>query len=360
MLRNKLAALLCLSTLTSALAAPPNDLRIVSTDVEGAAAILIKTPEGQSVLIDTGWAPGQGSPQAASQPTSADRIAQAAATLGVTRIDYLIMTHYHADHLGGLEALLARLSVDTFVDHGPNLEPMRPNPTPQQRANAPETRYSAWTAAWQGHRHLSVRAGEMLDVGSLRIRFVASDGAVLDSALPGAGTSNSACANVPPPPRVGGDENNRSLGMLVTFGPTRILNLGDLTWEKEIALLCPTNKIGKVDVYFVTGHGMGLSSSPPTAALEPRVAIMQNGPLKGGDADVIQTVQAYPGLEGFWRTHDTVRYPALNGDPNYIANRDGVPDQGNAITLDITPTGAITVKNLRNSFSRTYRARATR
>ena len=358
--RNVLAALLFLSALTPALAASSSDLRIVSTDVEGAAAVLMKTPDGKSILIDTGWAPGQGSPQAASQPTSADRIARAAAMLGVTRIDYLVMTHYHADHLGGLEALLARFPVDTFVDHGPNRELMRPDPTPQQRANAPETRYPAWTAAWQGHRHLSVRAGEVLDVGSLHIRFVASDGAVLDSALPGAGASNPSCANVPPPPRVGGDENNRSLGMLMTFGPTRILNLGDLTWEKEIALLCPANKIGKVDVYFVTGHGMDLSSSPPTAALEPLVAIMQNGPLKGGDADVIQTVQAYPGLGGFWRTHDTVRYPALNGDPDYVANRDGVPDQGNVITLDITPAGAITVTNLRNTFSRTYTARATR
>jgi competence protein ComEC len=354
------AFLSCLLALTPALAGPSGDLRIVSTDVEGAAALLMKTPEGKSILIDTGWAPGQGSPQAASEPTSADRIIQAAAMLGVTRIDYLIMTHYHADHLGGLEALLAKLPVDTFVDHGPNREPMRPDPTPQQRANAPQTRYPAWFAAWQGHRHLSARAGEVLDVGSLRIRFVASDGAVLNGSLPGAGAPNPACTNVPPPPRVGGDENNRSLGMLMTFGPARILNLGDLTWEKEIALLCPTNKIDKIDVYFVTGHGMNLSSSPPTAALEPLVAIMQNGPLKGGDADVIKTVQAYRGLEGFWRTHDTVRYPALNGDPDYVANHDGAHDQGNAITLDITPGGIITVTNLRNSFSKTYRARAAR
>jgi len=352
--------LLLAALLLAPLPASAADLRILSIDTEGGAAVLMETPEGQSVLIDTGWAPGQGAPQAAGLPSSADRIADAARTLGVNRIDYLIMTHYHADHLGGLEALLAQLPVETFVDHGPNREPMRPDPTPQQRANAPEARYPAWVAAWQGHHHLSVRMGDVLDVGSLHIRFVASDGEVLDGPLPGAGAPNPACANVPPPPRTGGDENNRSLGMLMTFGPTRIVNLGDLTWEKEIALFCPLNKLGRADIYFVTGHGMDLSSSPPTAALEPQVAIMQNGPTKGGDADVIHTVTAYPGLQGFWRSHDTTRYPDLNGDPNYIANRDGEPDQGHAIAVDVSEGGQITVTNTRNDFSRRYRARDAR
>lgn len=346
-----------LLTAAPALAAPSQDLQIISTDVEGAAAVLLRTPDGKSILIDTGWAPGQGGPNAATLPTSADRIAAAAASLGITRIDYLIMTHYHADHLGGLEALMAKFPVGTFIDHGPNREPMRADRTPQQRANAPEARYPAWVRAWQGHAHISAKTGQVLEIGALKIQFVASDGDVLEAALPGAGQANPACSNVPPPPRVGGDENNRSLGMLMTFGKTRILNLGDLTWEKEIALFCPVNKVGKVDVYFVTGHGMNLSSSPPTAALEPRVAIMQNGPLKGGDADVIRTVEGYPGLQGFWRTHDTSRYPALNGDANYIANRDSAPDAGNPITLDITPDGAITVTNGRNGFSKTYNAR---
>jgi len=352
-MKSHLAALLLLS----ALPANAADLHIAAVDVEGGGALLLKTPEGKSLLIDTGWAPGQGGPDAASLPTSAERIADAAMTLGITRIDYLVMTHYHADHLGGLEALLAKLPVDTFVDHGPNREPMRADPTPQQRANAPEARYPAWTAARQGHRHISVAMGDTLDVGSLRIRFVASDGKVLDKPLPGAGAANPACANVSPPPRVGGDENNRSLGLLMTFGRTRMINLGDLTWEKEIALFCPTDKVGPVDIYFVTGHGMDLSGSPPTAALKPQVAIMQNGPLKGGDADVIRTIESYPGLKALWRSHDTRRYPELNGDPDFIANRDGEPDEGRAILLDVSRRGKIAVTNTRNGFTRRYTAR---
>lgn len=353
-MKNPLFGIVIYALLAWSPAAVAEDLQIVAVDVEGGAAVLFKTPEGKTALIDTGWAPGQGGDEAATLHSSADRIAAAAATLNITRIDYLIMTHYHADHLGGLEALLARLPVGAFVDHGPNREPMRANPTPQQRANAPETRYPAWVAAWQGHPHISAHAGDVLDIGSLHIDFVASDGQVIRAPLPGAGAANPACANVPPPPRTGGDENNRSLGMYMTFGSTRIAYLGDLPWEKEIELFCPINKMGKADVYFVTGHGMDLSSSPPTAAIEPRVAVMQNGPRKGGDANVIKTVEAYSGLQGFWRLHDIRRNAELNGDADFIANRDGDQDKGYLILISVDRGGGIMVTNGRNGFRQHY------
>ncbi len=341
------------------------DLKIVTVDVEGGAAVLFVTPEGKSLLIDTGWAPGIGGPRRISgappqppAPSSADRIAAAAASLEITKIDYLLMTHYHADHLGGLESLLAKLPVRTFIDHGPNREEPPPNATPRQLAFATSTLYPNWVAAYQGHRHIAARVGQTLDIGSMRLEFITSDGSVLDTPLFGAGQPNPLCAGVPKMDRNGGEENVRSVGALITFGKTRILYLGDLTWNKEIELLCPINKIGKVDVYFVTGHGMNLSSSPPTGALDPLVAIMQNGPTKGGDAAVIKTVNAYPDLEAFWRVHYSVRYPDLNGDPNYIANLNGVRDQGYPIDLDVTRGGEITVTNGRNGFSKAYKARA--
>jgi glyoxylase-like metal-dependent hydrolase (beta-lactamase superfamily II) len=110
------------------------DLRIVTVDVEGGAAVLFATPEGKSLLIDTGWPPGIGGPRPApgapsrpTLPSSADRIAAAAASLGVTKIDYLIMTHYHVDHVGGLQSLIAKIPVETFIDHGPNREEPPPN-----------------------------------------------------------------------------------------------------------------------------------------------------------------------------------------------------------------------------------------
>jgi competence protein ComEC len=343
------------------------DLKIVTVDVEGGAAVLFVTPEGKSLLIDTGWPPGIGGPRPApgtppppAMPSSADRIAAAAASLGVTKIDYLLMTHYHLDHIGGIDALIAKLPVSNFIDHGPNREESPPDATPRQLTFASATLYPKWTGAYQGHGHITAQVGQKLDIGSMRLEFVASDGNLPDVPLKGAGQPNPFCAGVPQMDRDGGAENARSVGTLITFGKTRILYLGDLTWNKEIELLCPVDKVGKVDVYFVTGHGMNLSSSPPTAALDPLVAVMQNGPNKGGDEAVIKTVNTYPSLKGFWRIHYTVRYPDLNGDPNYIANLNEVPEQGYPINLDITSGGEMTVTNSRNDFSRTYKARAAK
>lgn len=343
------------------------DLRIVTVDVEGGAAVLFVTPEGKSLLIDTGWPPGMGGPRpmpgappAPPMPSSAERIAAAAASLGVTKIDYLLMTHYHVDHLGGLQALLAKLPVGTFIDHGPNREDLAANANPRQATMAPATLYPGWVAAYAGHGHITAEVGKKLDIGSMHLEFVTSDGHVPDAPLPGAGQPNPLCSDVPPKEKDGGQENVRSVGTLITFGKTRILDLGDLTWNKEIELLCPVNKVGKVDLYFVTGHGMDLSSSPPTAALAPVVAVMQNGPTKGGDEAVIKTVDSFPGLEGFWRLHYSVRYPELNGDPNFIANLEPLPDQGYSIGMDITPRGEITVMNGRNQFSKTYKEHGDR
>ena len=342
------------------------ELKITVVDVEGGAATLFLTPEGKSLLIDTGWPPGMGGPQPTpGEPppppasSSADRIAAAAAAMGITRIDYLEMTHYHVDHVGGLQSLLKKLPVDTFIDHGPNQQELPPNANARERATSPATLYPGWVAAYQGHHHITVHAGQTLKIGSLHLQFVASAGKVINMPLPGAGELNPLCTHVAQKARTGGEENVRSLGTLITFSKTRILDLGDLTWNKELELLCPVNKIGKVDVYFVTGHGMDLSSSPPTAAFDPLVALMQNGPRKGGDPDVVRTVDQFPALEGFWRLHANAQYPEMDGDPHYIANLNGEPDHAYPLRLVITWDGKITVTNPRNGMSRTYQARAT-
>ena len=341
------------------------DLKIAVVDVEGGAATLFLTPEGKSLLIDTGWPPGMGGPAAkpgaspAPATSSADRIAAAAAAMGIEKIDYLEMTHYHVDHLGGLESLLKKLPVDTFIDHGPNRETLPPNARARAGGPSPATLYPQWLAAYRGHRHITVHAGQTLKIGLLHLQFVASDGKILGMPLPGAGEPNPPCMQVARKEATGGEENVRSLGAVMTFGKVRILDLGDLTWNKELELLCPVNMIGKVDVYFVTGHGMDLSNSPPTAAFDPLVAVLQNGPRKGGDPDAIRIVDSFPELEGFWRLHANARYSEMNGDPHYIANLNEEPDRAYPIELDIARDGTITVTNPRNDFSRTYQARGT-
>jgi len=358
-------ALACPLVLAQGPSAPlDKDLKISVVDVDGGAATLFLTPEGKSLLIDTGWPPTMGGRRPRADATqnspiisSADRISAAAAALGIKKIDYLLMTHYHVDHVGGIDSLLKELPVDTFVDHGPNREMIPENPR-QAAASWPTALYPRWTAAYAGHKHLTMRVGQSLKIGSVELQFVASDGSVLPGHLSGAGESNALCAGVPQMERTGGDENVSSLGMLITFGKTRILDLGDLTWNKELELLCPVNRIGKVDVYFVTGHGMDISSSPPTAAFDPLVAIMQNGPTKGGDQAVVKTVRAFPDFEGLWQAHAYVRDPELNGDPDYIANLDQQPDKANPISIEISPAGQIKVANTRNHFSKSYTARA--
>jgi hypothetical protein len=217
-----------------------------------------------------------------------------------------------------------------------------------------------WERVISGHDHITAETGHTLDIGSMHLEFVIADGKVPAKPLPGAGQPNPLCAGVQPMERDGGEENARSVGTLITFGKTRFLDMGDLTWNKEVELLCPVNRIGKVDVYVIDGHGMDVSSSPPTAALDPLVALMQNGPTKGGDEVVLKTVHTYPDLKALWSNHYSVRYPDLNGDPNYIANLGGVPDQTYSISLDITPAGDITVTNSRNKFSQSYKARAAK
>ena len=342
-------------------------LRIVSVDVEGGTSLLFVTPEGKSLLIDTGWPPGAGGPRALpgappSPPgaSSADKIAAAAASLGIKKIDYLILTHYHVDHAGGLEALLAKLPVENYIDHGPNREIRALAPGATASPNSTAVLFDKYQLLAKGHPRIIAQVGQQLDIGSMHLTFVTADGAVPDAPLPGAGQPNPLCAGVPDMARDGGEENSRSVGTLITFGKTRILELGDLSWNKEKALFCPTNKVGPVDVYIVTQHGSNLSSSPPSAAVDPIVAVMGNGPSKGGDDDPIRTVEHFPHLEGFWREHVAVAHPDLSGDPNYIANLDWIPDQNFTVDLSITPQGAITVSNGRNRFSKTYQARGAR
>src|SRR5258708_22716554 len=89
-------------------------VEIFFIDAEGGQATLIVSPSGQSLLIDTGWRGFDG--------RDAERIAQAAKAAKIKQIDYLLITHYHRDHVGGVPQLADRLKVVNFLDHGPNME----------------------------------------------------------------------------------------------------------------------------------------------------------------------------------------------------------------------------------------------
>jgi competence protein ComEC len=354
------AALSCVALAGSGQsAAATTALTMLSIDMEGGGGTLFVTPAGRSLLIDTGSPPGSGVRDGLDGARNGvDRIVAAAHSLHVDRIDYLIITHYHADHIGGVFELLARMPVGTVIDHGPN----RDVPIPEEAADSIGNRmvqdsirnYAHYLEAIRGHPHLIARAGDVLHFGALTDTIVASDGNAIVKPLPGAGNPGAHC-DAPPMAANGGLENEKSVGSILSFGKVRIAALGDLTWNREHDLFCPIDKVGHVQVLLVTNHGMALSSHPASlAALRPDIVIMGNSATKGAVPATVSTINATPGLQGFWKLHASINYADLNGDPDYIANPNPAPDQGQNIRLDIARDGRVTVTNSRNGFTRTY------
>jgi hypothetical protein len=337
-------------------------LTMLGIDMEGGGGTLFVTPEGRSLLIDTGSPPGSGVRDGLDGARSGvDRIIAAAHSLHLQRIDYVIITHYHADHIGGVFELLARMPIGTFIDHGPNRDvpfPDQPEDSIGNRMARDSIRnYARYLQAIIGHPHVEARPGDVLHFGSLTDTIVASDGAAIVKPLRGAGGRGAHC-DAPPMADNGGLENEKSVASILSYGKVRIAAFGDLTWNREHDLFCPIDRVGHVQVLIVTNHGMAQSSNPASiAALRPDIVIMGNSATKGAAPATVDAIEATPGLQGFWRLHASTAHPELDGDPDYIANPEPAPDRGLGIRLDITRDGRITVTNARNDFTRTYRIR---
>lgn len=308
-------------------------------DVEGGQATLIVTPQKESLLVDAGW-PGYDN-------RDANRIIAAAKKAGVKQIDYLMITHYHRDHVGGVEQLAGLFPVKTFVDHGPNTE----------TGKAADELSQSYNRAVAKGKHLVLKPGDRIPLKGLDVRAVAARGEAISAPLKGAGQANSLCSAAP---RKDADptENARSLGIAMDFGKFRFVDLGDLTWNKEVDLVCPSNRLGKVDVYLTTHHGM--DASGPAAivhAISPRVAIMNNGAKKGGAAPAWQVIKQSPGLEDLWQVHF-----ALAGGKENNVGEDMIANveekcQGFGLKVSARKDGSFSVANERNGKSKTYAAR---
>jgi competence protein ComEC len=328
-----------LSADTCRAAASESPLSIYFIDVEGGQATLFVTADGHSLLIDTGWSGNDG--------RDADRIIAAAESAGLSQIEVVLLTHYHPDHAGGVSQLFDKIPIGAFIDHGRNREASDP----------------ATEKAWEDYqklvssRHIKrtvAKTGTDLPVLGALATVVSSDGVLLEKPLAGAGGPNFACSTTRKrPPDM--SENYRSLGVLITFGAVRILDLGDLTWDQELNLVCPINKLGMTDIFIVSQHGALESNSPALLnAISPRLAIMDNGAEKGGSPSSWDVIAQARGLEDLWQLHYSNEGGSRhNSVESLVANMPGGSD-GNYLTLSVWADGKLEIYNSRTGIHKRY------
>ena len=205
-----------------------------------------------------------------------------------------------------------------------------------------------------------MKPGDVIPLEGIRVQVLTSAGEDITKPLPGAGQPNPWCASEPAPlPDTG--ENPQSVGMLITFGKFRFIDLGDLTDQKGLGLACPNNLIGAVDLYLVTHHGTqhpgtgDVSNAPAIVhALHPRVAVMNNGAIKGGHPVTWQTIHDSPGLEDFWQLHYSMAGAEKHNVPDQFIANVGGNDEGYYIKVVAEANAVFTVTNQRNGYSKTY------
>src|SRR5262245_56330276 len=306
-------------------AAPARGLDIHFIDTEGGAATLIVTPAGESVLIDCGN-PGA---------RDAERIHKAATAAGLDAIDHLIITHWHSDHYGGASRLAKLMPIRHFYDRG------IPDKLDEDPKNFPLL-IQAYREASKG-KSRALKPGDVVTLkqkeGAPEVRLfcLCSCGEVIPD-RPGADKNPIAKDHKPQP--VDKSDNAKSLGFLLSYGGFRFLDLGDLTWNIEYKLVSPTDKIGPVDVYQVTHHGLEISSNPVLVkTVKPRVAIFKHGPRKGGHPSVTSTLRHIPDVQAIYQLHRNVTAgDAENTDPELIANHDE-KCEGESIHLAVAADG---------------------
>jgi len=342
MRRTALLAVLSIfwSFVGAAPATPENGkaLQIYFVDVEGGQSTLFVTPEGKSLLIDTGWPDNNG--------RDADRIVAAAKQAGIKQIDFVLLTHYHMDHAGGITQLAADIPIRTVIDHGENREP---------KNNATEQLFEDYQklVAKEKLNRIIAKPGDTLPIEGVEARVISSDGELIEKPLNGGG-KNAVCDTLEKRP-ADETENGRSLGVLLTFGKLRILDLGDLTSDKEAQLVCPVNRLGTIDIFVVSHHGSTPSNSREFLnSISPRVAVMDNGASKGGAPSSWEAVKKSPRLEDFWQLHFANEGGAeYNVPDSFIANISG-PDAGHYLKLTAWPDGSFEVLNSRTKQTKRY------
>lgn len=327
-------------------------LDIYFIDVEGGQATLVVTPGGESLLIDSGF-PGDGTfaslPGDPAKARDANRVLAAARAAGIKRIDYLLVTHYHADHVGAVPELARLIPIRTFVDHEP------PTPAAEAQVKGTQGAFERYAQVRANGKHLLPKPGERIPIRGVDAVIVSSAGEAMTTPLAGAGAANPACGAAAPPAQEP-TENPRSTGVWLRFGRFTFLDPGDLSGAPLFALACPRSLIGPTDLYLVAHHGGSDAGDAATfAAFAPRVAILNNGVSKGGSPEVLAALHQARGLEDAWQLHRSLPPGPRYFTDEHVANLDATT--AHWIKVSARSDGSFIVTNGRTNGAKAYAPR---
>ena len=344
---------ICLFLLVFAPILPAVDkLEIYAIDSEGKAVLTI-APSGETMLEDLGWT------AFGNRGATTNQVVGALKTIGVKRIDHLLISHFDVDHVGEVSELLAAIPVGHCYDHGDIQLPNEENPRFAQMAEASKQRFAAYAAACDKIGRTVLKAGDKVPLKGVDIQVVHAAGKWISKPLTGAGAPNPACATAKQPDLVTRDlEDNASIGLLYTYGGFRYYDGADLESHYAHEMVCPNNPIGMVDLWAVNVHGQskGFSAAMGSALRAPVVIEFNDGRMgRGNDPDVWAGLHALPATPDIWLLHFNERSgPEKNPAPDFIANLQGT-DGMKYLKISADKSGTFTVTNERNGFSKTYK-----
>jgi len=296
-------------------------------DTEGGLSALYVSPSGEAMLLDTGN-PGD---------RDLNRILDVLKAADVKQIDYMVITHYHVDHVGSYQALYEKIPMKHFIDHGEDRDT-------REQVKGFYAWYTAMTEKAGAGARMIAKPGDIIPIKGLKVEVLTADGKVLKKPIagaPGAGKPNPACAGYKKQDPNTDLDNAASLALVMQYGKFRTVNMGDFVYDEEGDLMCPNNPIGTIDLYLTSHHGTDQSGSAALVhALQPRVAIMHNGTRKGGALPVYHVLQTSPGLEDLWQLHWSYTGGLENNPPGvYIANMEDPATLGNFLANPPAPRG---------------------